>query len=422
MNLKVVCPRCYYHNHCKNEICTNCGQWLKVKNSNHKKEKSLKTFSRSPLNSILGILVALGIILIIAYGKDFKNIVKIPNLFTNEIINIDNKTIYINENDKLELPTNICAKMKRGKNELVNVKWETNTVDSAVVGSNNIKGFIKEYDKTVAYTINVLPHKIINNFSNCIVENSLIELKLNAPPYAKKVGFKILKDGEERHIKFPIENGIINCKVYLPFGSGDYKISVLINDRNRDEKAYYEYSNFNVNNKDKRNMRFLVPGEYIESDSKEIITLANKITELCSSDMEKTKAIHDWVASNVAYDTEAYYSGNLHNYGAIETMNEKKAVCNGYANLTAALNRAVGIKAKYVSGTAKNNMNNNSDKGIPHGWNETFVDNKWIIQDVTWDAGFTDKRTHKFTFELSDKYFNPSPNKFLLDHTKNGER
>lgn len=421
MNLKVVCPSCYYHNDSKNEICTNCGQQLKIKNIKRKKEKSLKTFSRRILKSILGIVVVWGIVLIVAASNDLKNVIKIPKLFTNEIVKIDNKTIYINENDKFELPTNICAKMKRGKNELVNVQWETTTVDSAVVGSTNIKGVIKEYDKTVAYTINVLPHKIINNLKNlnyCIVENSLIELNLNDRPYDKKALVEIEKGGESRQVQFPIENGRINCKVYLPFGSGNYKISVGTNKGDKDENFPYLCKDFNVTNKDKRD-RLLAPDIYIESDSKEIIILANKITEQCSSDMEKTKAIHDWVASNIAYDTEAYYSGNLHNYGAIETMNGKKAVCSGYANLTAALNRAVGIKTKFISGTAKNNMNNNSEG---HAWNETFVDNKWIIQDVTWDAGGIDETTHKFTFQLSDKYFNPSPDKFILDHTKTGEQ
>lgn len=70
----------------------------------------------------------------------------------------------------------------------------------------------------------------------------------------------------------------------------------------------------------------------------------------------------------------------------------------------------------------RNNTNNNSEKDISHGWNETFVDNKWIIQDVTWDAGGIDETTRKFTFQLSDKYFNTSPNKFLLNHTKTEER
>lgn len=432
MNLKVVCPSCYYHNDAKNEICTNCGHRLKVKNIKieSKKEKLVKKrkinrpfkiFSGKILNAILVILIVFGMVLTIEYIRDFKSIIKVRELFTNEIINIDNKTIYINENDKLDLPTNVCAKMKRGKNKSVNVQWETTTVDSTVVGSKSIKGVIKEYDKTVSYTINVLPHKIRNDFSSAIVENSLIEFYLEAPTDAKKVGFQIVKGEESRGIQFPIENGIINCKVYLPFGSGNYEIRVGTNNGDSDENFPRSRKNFNINNKDKRD-KHLVPDAYIESDSEEVITLANKITEKCSSDMEKTKAIHDWVASNIAYDTEAYYSDSIRNYGAIETMNGKKAICNGYANLTAALNRAVGIRSKFISGSTKNNMNNNSKKDSKHAWNETFVDNEWIIQDVTWDAGVVNEKNHKFTFELSDKYFNPKPNKFLLDHTKNKER
>ena len=56
-----------------------------------------------------------------------------------------------------------------------------------------------------------------------------------------------------------------------------------------------------------------------------------------------------------------------------------------------------------------------------HAWNETYIDGKWIIQDTTWDAGGVDISTNKFQFELTHKYFNPSPSTFKLDHTKTSE-
>ena len=166
-----------------------------------------------------------------------------------------------------------------------------------------------------------------------------------------------------------------------------------------------------------RDMSFLLPDTYVESDSSTIKELAYSIIAGCPTDMEKTRAIHDWVASNIPYDTKAYFSKQLHEYSALETLKGKTAVCNGYANLTAALNRAIGIKTKIVVGTASNSSGTEG-----HAWNESFIDGKWVIQDTTWDAGGIDPKTKQFKFRLSHKYFNPTPEVFEKDHTKNGEK
>lgn len=120
--------------------------------------------------------------------------------------------------------------------------------------------------------------------------------------FAKRFGLEVLDRLEFWDIVKYFQGNYIDLRLYF----GKYKISVATNSEDKDEKSPYLCENFNVNNEYKRDMRFLVTDNYIESDSKESITLANKITEQCGSDMEKTKAIHDWVTSNVAYDAEAY--------------------------------------------------------------------------------------------------------------------
>ena len=118
---------------------------------------------------------------------------------------------------------------------------------------------------------------------------------------------------------------------------------------------------------------------------------------------------------------EALINNQVHEYSALETVSGKKAVCNGYANLTAALNRAIGIRCKIIVGTAKNNILDKTSKVSNHAWNETYINGKWIIQDTTWDAGGLDSLIKKFNFRLSHKYFNPSANVFARDHTKISE-
>lgn len=216
-----------------------------------------------------------------------------------------------------------------------------------------------------------------------------------------------------------MKSKIINYNVNLPFGSGDYQVKIHTSTSdNKDNLCYEMINSIKVKNKDTRDMRFLMPDTNVQSDSEKIRNLAYKITESCVTDMEKTKAIHDWVSSNIDYDVEASNNDNIHEYSAIETFEGKKAVCNGYANLTAALNRIVGIKCKIISGTVKNSIFDKSSENNNHAWNQTYIDGKWISQDTTWDASRISILTNKFRFKLSHKYFNPSPKAFARTHKK----
>lgn len=51
----------------------------------------------------------------------------------------------------------------------------------------------------------------------------------------------------------------------------------------------------------------------------------------------------------------------------------KRGICARYSILTAALLRSLGIPTKLVAGSN-------------HGWNESYVNNRWIIYDCTFDS------------------------------------
>ncbi|KAB2950840.1 transglutaminase domain-containing protein [Heliorestis acidaminivorans] len=159
--------------------------------------------------------------------------------------------------------------------------------------------------------------------------------------------------------------------------------------------------------------------------TKEINDLAISITEGLSNDAEKSKAIHDWVASNISYDVHTYFSGNLkdHSYSALETLNRGTSICAGYANLNAALHKAVGIPVKVVSGVARGyglqdkewheiDLNQSN-----HAWNEVYIDGRWVVQDPTWNAGYV-TMDGEFVFSLNHKYYDPDPLVFSEDHRK----
>lgn len=233
------------------------------------------------------------------------------------------------------------------------------------------------------------------------------------------VWFIIQKTGEEeeKHVVVPVENGSVITKLYLPFGPGEYTISVY------EGKVYDGYYNratiLNVTSTDTRNP-LLLPSEDIESESEIIIDLANQITAGLTTDIQKSKAIHDWVVKNIKYDVSTFEKDVWHS--ALETYELESSDCDGYSRLTAALHRAVGIEAKVVVGYTLVDRavwgTGTWSTTINHAWNEVLIDGEWIIIDTTWDAGYIDARTYAFVPYYSDDFFNPNPNDFAKTHKK----
>lgn len=129
-----------------------------------------------------------------------------------------------------------------------------------------------------------------------------------------------------------------------------------------------------------------------ESERKVIVDLAERITAGKTSNYDKLLAIHDWMTNNIYYNRDGYYSGNYGKTDAYGTYDSKRSVCQGYAELTVALGRAVGIPTRLVSGyalgisTSKTWDEKNLKASSNHAWNEAFIDNRWIILDTTWDT------------------------------------
>jgi hypothetical protein len=123
--------------------------------------------------------------------------------------------------------------------------------------------------------------------------------------------------------------------------------------------------------------------------------LAAEITAGCTTDYEKAEAIHDWVADNIYYDYD-YLNGitQTTNITTLSVLENKYAVCSGYANLTRDLLTAAGIPCKQVMGYALGVAEEEDDwsdidqqtVSPNHVWNEAYVDGRWLIMDTTWDS------------------------------------
>lgn len=133
-----------------------------------------------------------------------------------------------------------------------------------------------------------------------------------------------------------------------------------------------------------------VPAEGKESVFYQIVGLTDSLVSGKTSDLEKARAIFDWVSQNIAYDYTAYgYSerGELLNddekymrysqaTDAFYTFYNRRGVCDGYAHLSWLMLTIAEIPGAYISGLAHG--------GGRHAWNAVYCDGRWILFDATW--------------------------------------
>lgn len=133
------------------------------------------------------------------------------------------------------------------------------------------------------------------------------------------------------------------------------------------------------------------------TDAQKEKAVDTKVKELLTSlnlggknDYQKTKAIYDYIASNIDYadgvnDTDLYSA-----YGALIN---NEAVCQGYSQLLYRLLSEAGVRNRVVEGTSE---------GINHAWNLADIDGICYLMDVTWDSTFNGRTTHYFLKGSSD--------------------
>lgn len=143
---------------------------------------------------------------------------------------------------------------------------------------------------------------------------------------------------------------------------------------------------------------------------------AQAIAGSCS-DQEKAKRLFDWVANNIDYDARGFYTRRYQSQSIDEVLDSKKAVCEGYADVYAAMADQAGIKTKTLAGWVKT-INNGQQfaKGQPnHVWTAAYFNGKWHWIDATWGAGFVTPQDG-FVRRIDDSYFMRDPKAALLTH------
>jgi hypothetical protein len=131
--------------------------------------------------------------------------------------------------------------------------------------------------------------------------------------------------------------------------------------------------------------------EEIEAVLDEIRRLTSEITSDYDADYDKARAISEWAAYNIYYDMLAAENDvSFETIALASVMQTKRTICSGFANLTAAMLEAVGLKAVTVIGHAKSidEFDNLMTEPNRHEWTAFWYEDeaRWVILDSGWDT------------------------------------
>ena len=108
---------------------------------------------------------------------------------------------------------------------------------------------------------------------------------------------------------------------------------------------------------------------------------------------QKVQAIYNWITANVKYDYSHMNDPTYWpQYTAYAAAVQKKAVCQGYANLFYRLANDAGVDCRIITGKAYNGTQTED-----HAWNIVRMeDGKYYCLDATWDAGLKPEKYEYF--------------------------
>lgn len=233
----------------------------------------------------------------------------------------------------------------------------------------------------------------------------------------------VSKDGTDDMAKWFLQ-GTFESRIWLPFGKGSYTVQGVElnnvdtgNSYNGDIRQY-RYSSIpfftlHVTNTRDEDGCFLYPSCFVQSDSEELRDFALDVTRGISNPVDKVRAVHDAVCLRIIYDNASLNAGQRKKQDALTVYRTKTGVCEGYAGLTAAMLRSLGIRTKSVCGLGITG-DGAGGSGL-HAWNHVEVRKdgvkKWYLLDATWDDPvYIDGSEHppRYDFFLLDLEYDES--------------
>ncbi len=151
----------------------------------------------------------------------------------------------------------------------------------------------------------------------------------------------------------------------------------------------------------------------------DVEALTAYLVQPATSDLERVRSFYVWIAENIAYDVRTFLHYNPNKYQKVlpnEVLKQRKAVCQGYAELFLAMCQISNIPCYLIPGYSKGiNTGDRDFTSADHAWNAVKIDEQWQLLNVTWGSGgLTDQL--KFVKAFNEKYFLTTPEVFVQDH------
>ena len=135
---------------------------------------------------------------------------------------------------------------------------------------------------------------------------------------------------------------------------------------------------------------------YVEMNAQEIVA---SIEKNARTDVEKIKAVNDYIVANTAYTEQTKSSP----HSAYTVLAEHGGVCQGYALLAHTLLQKLGFETQYIVGYV-------GQEG--HAWNLIKLDGQWYHLDTTWNDPVPDRKG-----AIRYQYFLVDDRTMARDHT-----
>lgn len=150
--------------------------------------------------------------------------------------------------------------------------------------------------------------------------------------------------------------------------------------------------------------------------TRSIEKLALHLAEKTDTEVEKLRAIYAWITLNISYE-DNYASTNfwatpeyIEEQSAPNVLQNRSAVCQGYANLFCALAKELALPCEVVTGIVKD-----PDGSIPrlgHAWVVAKADGNWRLFDPTWGV----PGPGSGAYNVNERYFMTPPERFVINH------
>ncbi len=152
---------------------------------------------------------------------------------------------------------------------------------------------------------------------------------------------------------------------------------------------------------------------------KNLSRLVEALVKGKKDDFERVRALHDWVALNIAYDVAAFRNEAPTVVEPNAVIRRGSSVCAGYAGVFAMLCAKAGIECQVIHGYGRGyGFNAFTEGSLPyasdHAWNAALIDGGWYLLDTTWDAGGADEKSFHRSYSVG--YLFTPPEIFLCTH------